>query len=260
MLPKELPHRLLVVLLDRKRPMGTHSLKGGEPILLVGSSVVVGAISAGAGLLPKFPSVPHIREPFLQGVTCLLRHFLSYLCSSLSDYVYAMAVFCPACQNVVDKIFVRSLYQYDAHDTSMGGGSKDHTLVQVFPHSARNQDLVSSSQTCSLCCLIKDELYASYCRSSRPHSAQDFESSWLGRCPMDIRAKGGNHFRTPPRLGDALQLCSLYINTIYGSCMGANISIYAENGPFQYSMNVSSFYSNSLSLSILSRKPCGHIW
>ena len=138
--------------------------------------------------------------------------------------------FCPLCQNVVDKIFVKALYQ--PADAKSDHNSDTRTIVQEFPHVGNNRDLVSSSQSCSLCSLIKDALYNRYSQSPRTHSVQDFEATWLGSCGVTLQARGGNQFGAPRQPDQGLQLYSLYIDTIQGYYRGELISIYAERGPF----------------------------
>jgi hypothetical protein len=138
------------------------------------------------------------------------------------------SAFCSLCQNVVDKLFVRSLYELGNYDTAISGDT--HRLDQRFPHVGRNHDLVASSQSCSLCALLKDTLYRTYLRSPRTHSVQDFEESWLGPSTIFLHARGGNWFRVPSQPGGGLQLCTLYINTMHGYFMGDSVSFYAAKG------------------------------
>lgn len=141
-----------------------------------------------------------------------------------------MAKFCPLCQNVVDKLFIKSLYEPANLDPAL---SPDvHTLVQRFAHAPRNLDLISSSETCSLCSLIKDALYATYVATRTAQiSVQDFESFWLRDSSIRLEARAGNGFRAPPSRPDGgLQLCSLRIDTSHGYYLQDDLAFYAAPG------------------------------
>lgn len=146
-----------------------------------------------------------------------------------------MSTFCPKCENIIDNLFDPSRYQ---PCKSPDGKLLPHVLEQEFHILDNYRDIVTVSENCSLCALIKKTVLGNLVEDKAGNPILPELGS---ECTMQIQVRGGNVFR-PAFKDGGLQLRDITVGTALDrigldrSGMGVHFSITAENGMVQWQL------------------------
>jgi hypothetical protein len=141
-----------------------------------------------------------------------------------------MSRFCPKCQNIIDNLFNKSRYE---PGKSRNGEQLPNILVQQFHVLDSYRDIVSVSENCGFCALIKKTVLGSLAKDEAGNPKlpkMDREYA------MQMKVKGGNQFR-PALKNRGLQLYEVTVGTaldiasgLYMTGMMVHFSITAGKG------------------------------
>jgi hypothetical protein len=144
-----------------------------------------------------------------------------------------MSTFCPKCEDIIENLFNKSRYE---PGKGLNGEQLPNILQQQFHILDSYRDIVSVSENCALCALIKATVLGNLSKDEAgnpklPDLVRDYT--------MQMMVKGGNKFR--PALKDSgLQLYDVTVGTssdiesgAYMTEMMVHFSITAGKGIIQ---------------------------